>query len=150
MAASRLNRAARDQAVEKSLDAAIELDEVIGGTRTDAPALSALASSLIGSRPDAQSDSRALLNDARLASLYFRAVGRPDNGAYATERLDQILFLFAEINAAGLARFSPTDLAAIRDFCLGLNRELSAEAFCRVPESPFARNPRHLAFPHAD
>jgi hypothetical protein len=39
MANRHLNRAARDLAVEESLDAAIEIDEVINNKREDAPAL---------------------------------------------------------------------------------------------------------------
>lgn len=80
MANHHINRVARDLAVEQSLDAALELSEIICKKRQDAPALSVLARSLIGTQPEGGAPShRELLSNSQLASLSFRAANRPES-----------------------------------------------------------------------
>jgi hypothetical protein len=140
MANHNFSRVARDLAVEQSLDAAIEVDEVMHGKREDSPALSELVSLLIGSPAGVVPTKRELLSDARYTSLYHRAAGTSDGEFGSVKDLDGILDLLFQVNSAGLNNFSKKNLKFVQEFCLGLNRELVSEAFSRVPEPAFARS----------
>jgi hypothetical protein len=141
MANHHLNRVARDLAVEQSLDAAIEINEVINDKRQDAPALLKLASLLIGTESEGTAPSkRELLNDSQFASLSFRAAVSPGKDPASPQDLDLILDLLVRVIGAGLANFSRDDLTRIRDFCLGLNREFASEVASRIPEPVIARS----------
>lgn len=130
-----LDRVARDLAVEQSLDAAIELSEVIENKRDDAPALFRLASSLIGTKAGGGLPSeRDLLANSQLASLSFRASAINGKDPASLKAIDPILELLLEIAQAGPTKFSPENLGVIRDFCLGLNRALVLEVSDRIPE----------------
>jgi hypothetical protein len=139
-----VNRVARDLAVEESLDAAIEIDEVIREVRQDSPAFSKLIAILIGSPPrELSTIKKDLLSDSRLTSLYYRAAASSGKAGASAEDLDRVLKLLLSAGSTGLAKISRDDLAYVRDFCLGLNQELVAEAFGRSPKSPFARMRSH-------
>jgi hypothetical protein len=143
MATHHLNRVARDLAVEQSLDAAIELDEVIQGKRTDAPALTELVSTLMGSLGSEQAAVKnVLLSDSQLTSLYHGAARLSGRNYKSTVELNDVVDLLWTINSVGLCDLKPEQLSFVRDFCLGLNKELVAEAFSRVPEAPLSRS-RH-------
>jgi hypothetical protein len=146
-----ISRATRDLAVEQSLDAAIEIDEIIRGERTDSPHLTKLVSSLIGTGRDVGSARKELLKNSQFSSLYHRAAmlaGHEDDLSLDENDILSLLFL---IDSAGLSQFSSDKLAIVRDFCLGLNRQLVSESYSRVPEPPMARS-RHprsaLAYGH--
>ncbi|MGH6849677.1 MAG: hypothetical protein ACREDD_04385 [Methylocella sp.] len=135
-----LNRVARDLAVEQSLDAAIEINEVINHKRQDAPALLKLASLLVGTQSEGTAPSkRELLNNSQFASLSYRAAVST-KGPATSQDLDLILDLLLRAIGPGLADFSPDDLICIRDFCLGLNRELTSAVANRTPEPVLARS----------
>jgi hypothetical protein len=139
MTTHHLNRVARDLAVEQSLDAAIELDEVIQGKRSDAPALTELVSTLMGSIGGEQAAVKnVLLSDSQLMSLYHGAT-RLSGRNYT---LNDVVDLLWTINSVGLRHLKPEQLSFVRDFCLGLNKELVAEAFRRSPEPPLSSS-RH-------
>jgi hypothetical protein len=142
-----INRATRDLAVEQSLDAAIEIDEIIRGERTDSPHLTQLVTNLIGTGRDVGSAKKELLKNSQFSSLYHRAAMLAGQDSDTNDVLS-LLFL---IDSAGLSQFSPDKLTIVRDFCLGLNRELVSESYNRVPEPPMARS-RHpklaLAYGH--
>jgi hypothetical protein len=131
---------ARDLAVEQSLDAALEIDEVIRGVRTQAPAFERLISSLIGSPAhELNAVKKELLTDSRLTSLYYRAAKSPGKSTGSAEDLDLILELLVSIGSTDLSKISKDDLFRVRDFCIGLNQELVSEAFSRTPVPPLAR-----------
>lgn len=135
-----INRIARDRAVEQSLDAAIEIDEVIRGVRTEAPAFEELVSTLIGSPTgDFHAVKKELLNDSRLASLYYRAAKSSGNASATAEDIDHVLGLLLSAGSATLSQVPKDDLSFVRDFCVSLNQELVSEAFGRTPEPPLAR-----------
>jgi hypothetical protein len=139
MTAHRMNRVARDHAVEQSLDAAIEVDEIIRGARLDAPALKQLIFSLIGSPgKELNTIKKDLFNDSRLINLYYRAAA--SSGHASAEELDRVLDILFSAGVTDLAQMPKRDLAFIREFCLGLNQELVSEAFSRTPEPPLARS----------
>lgn len=133
------SRMARDMAVEQSLDAAIEIDEVVRGLRGASPALESLILNLIGSGGhDLGAVKRELLNNSRLTSLYFNAAkfAQPVD---STDELDELLsLLLRSIAETNLSAFPKQGLLRIRDFCIGLNKELVSEAFGRNPMPPFA------------
>jgi hypothetical protein len=134
-----MNRATRDLAVEQSLDAAIEIDEIIRGKRSDAPHLTQLVSSLIGSGRDEGSTKKDLLKNSQFSSLYHRAAMLAGEEDRPSDENDILSLLFL-IDSAGLSQFSREQLAIVRNFCLGLNRELVSESYSRVPEPPMARS----------
>jgi hypothetical protein len=143
MATHHLNRVARDLAVEQSLDAAIEIDEVIQGRRSDAPALTELVSTLMGSLGSEQAAVKnILLSDSQLTSLYHGAALLSGRNYTSTVELSDAVDLLWTINSVGLHQLKPEQLSFVRDFCLGLNKELVAEAFSRTPEAPLSRS-RH-------
>jgi hypothetical protein len=130
----------RDLAVEQSLDAAIEIDEVLRKKRRDAPAFSKLVASMVGSPTRRlKTVKKDLLSNSRLASLYYRAAASSKKASPSVGNLDAILKLLVSANAAGLSKLSKSDLSLVRDFCLALNEELVAEAFGRSPQPSFAR-----------
>jgi hypothetical protein len=145
-----INRATRDLAVEQSLDAAIEIDEIIRGERADSPHLTQLVTNLIGTDRDERSAKKELLRNSQFSSLYHRAAMLAGQEDCPPDETDILSLLFL-IDNAGLSQFSPDKLAIVRDFCLGLNRELVSESYNRVPEPPMARS-RHpklaLAYGH--
>ncbi|NTF43893.1 hypothetical protein [Rhizobium rhizogenes] len=150
MAIHSFSRVSRDLAVEQSLDAAMEVQEVIEGARTDSPALQSLVGSLIGSNSGHVPSKKDLLSDARFTSLYHRAASMEGREYASASELDEILELLFAVNSAGLHNFSSSNLLFVRDFCLGLNRELVGEAFGRTPEPAMARGRKQkLAFAHA-
>lgn len=150
MTTHHLNRVARDLAVEQSLDAAIEIDEVIQGKRSDSPALTDLVSSLMGSLGGAQAAVRNdLLSDSQFTSLYQRAASSSGRNYASAVELKDVVDLLLTINSGGLARFGKDQLSFVRAFCLGLNKVLVAEAFSRTPESPLSRA-RHQKLAPAD
>jgi len=134
-----MNRATRDLAVEQSLDAAIEIDEVIRGRRKDSPNLKQLVTSLIGSDRDAGSAKKELMKNSQFSSLYHRAAMSVDQDNRAANQED-VLSLLLAIDRVGLSQLSADQLAIVRKFCLGLNRELVSESFSRIPEPPLARS----------
>jgi hypothetical protein len=142
MTTHHLSRQMRDVAVEQSLDAAIELDEVIQGKSSDSPALTALVSSLMGSFEGAAPARNDLLSDSQFASLYYRAARSSGQDYASIVELNDLVDLLLTITSGGLARFKQEQLSLVRDFCLGLNRALVAEAFSGTPESPLSRT-RH-------
>jgi hypothetical protein len=138
MASHYVTRLTRDLAVEQSLDAAIEIDEIIRGVRQESPAFRDLILNLIGSSGrELNTLKKDLLNDSRLSSLYRRAAA--SSGKASAEDFDRVLELFFSAGSTGLSSLSEADLSLIRDFCLGLNRELVSEAYGRTPEPPLAR-----------
>ena len=135
------NRIARDLAVEQSLDAAIEIDEVIRGVRAQAPTFEDLISSLLGSSAhEFNAVKRELLADSRLTSLCYRAAKSSDKANDSAETLDHILELLVSIGSADFSKISRDDLFRVRDFCIGLNQELVSEAFVRTPEPSLSRS----------
>jgi hypothetical protein len=135
------NRMVRDLAVEQSLDAAIEIDEVIRGVKQRSPAFQALVSSLVGSPVhEFNAVKKELLSDSRLTSLYYRAMGSSGKSTGSMRDLDQVLELLLSVSSADLSNISRDDLLLVRDFCLGLNQELVSEAFSRTPEPPLSKN----------
>jgi hypothetical protein len=136
-----INRATRDLAVEQSLDAAIEIDEIIRGARSDSPHLTQLVANLIGTGRDVGCAKKELLKNSQFSSLYHRAAMLAGQEDRPTEENDILSLLFL-VDSVGLSQFSPDKLAIVRDFCLGLNRELVSESYNRVPEPPMARS-RH-------
>lgn len=138
------SRMARDLAVEQSLDAAIEIDEVIRGERSDAPTFAGLIASLIGSPTEELSVvKKALLADSRLTSLWYRAAGLSGRSKDFADNLDDVLQLLVSLGSADFSKISKDDLSRVRDFCIGLNQELVSEAFTRIPEPPLSRNRQH-------
>jgi hypothetical protein len=78
-----LNRFARDVAIEQSLEAAIEMSDVIAGKRSESPALSNLIHTLMGADIQEGSPSkRDLLGDSQFASISQRAAAL--SGRYCT------------------------------------------------------------------
>jgi hypothetical protein len=137
MAIHHMNRAARDLAVEQSLDAAIEIDEVIRGERDDAPHLRDLVESLIGTNRDEGTAKRDLMKNSQFTRLYHRATVSADQGHVSQ---DDILNLLLAIHQLGVKQFKEEQLSIVRKFCLGLNRELVSESYSRVPEPPLSRS----------
>jgi hypothetical protein len=136
-----LNRFARDLAIEQSLDAAIEISDVITGKRSDSPALSGLIHTLMGADAQGVSPSkRDLLSDSQFTSISQRAAALSGRHYTSTNELSDILDLLLKVNSVGLTNFSADDLNFIRDFCLGLNQSFVSEAFSKTPEPPLARS----------
>ena len=123
-----LNRVTRDQAVEQSLDAAIELDEFMRGDRKDAPALDTLRQIITGSAAD---------KNSQTVSLYHRAFVSAGQHATAESDWKKVAEL---LNAASIDKYTTEQLILLRDFCLGLNEVLIAEAFNRIPRPPLYRS----------
>ena len=134
-----LNRFARDVAIEQSLDAAIEMSDVIRGKRSDSPALSGLVHTLMGA-DDQKSSLSKLLTDSQFASISQRAAALSGRHYTSASQLSDILELLLKVNSVGLTKFTADDLNFIRDFCLGLNQSFVLEAFSRIPEPPLARS----------
>jgi hypothetical protein len=134
-----MNRATRDLAVEQSLDAAIEIDQVIRGDRAEAPMLSNLVKSLIGSGREPGPTKKDLLRDSQFSSLYYRAAMSAGSESAGSDE-NSVLNLLLLIDSAGLSHFSQEQLSIVRDFCLGLNRELVSESYNRTPEPPLSRS----------
>ncbi|SFM29571.1 hypothetical protein SAMN03159423_0471 [Bradyrhizobium sp. NFR13] len=135
MALHHMNRSARDLAVEQSLDAAIEIDEVIRGEREDAPHLRALVLSLLGTNRDEGNAKRDLMQNSQFTRLYHRATSATDGEVGQ----DDLLNLLLAVDDIGVRQFENEQLAIVRRFCLGLNRELVSESYNRLPEPPLAR-----------
>ena len=136
-----INRQGRDLAVEQSLDAAIELDEVIQGKSKKAPALTDLVLTLIGASREGTAPLRHdLLSDSQLASLYYRVARSTGQSYPSIDDLRNLVELLLTTRSGELASFKPEQLSFIRDFCLGLNRALVAEAFSLTPEPPLSRS----------
>jgi hypothetical protein len=147
MTTHHLNREARDLAIEQALDAAMEIEEVIEGKRKDAPALTTLVSNLMGSlsgEPHAVRNN--LLSNTQFTSLAARSSGRYYKSAI---ELKDVVDLLVQVTSTGVSRLTKEQLSFVREFCLGLNKELIAEAFGRVPESPLSRS-RHQKLVEAD
>jgi hypothetical protein len=136
-----IDRQGRDLAVEQSLDAAIELDEVIQGKSKKAPALTDLVLTLIGaSREGAAPLRHDLLSDSQLASLYYRVARSTGQSYPSMDDLRNLVELLLTTRSGELASFKQEQLSFIRDFCLGLNKTLVAEAFSLTPEPPLSRS----------
>jgi hypothetical protein len=89
-----LNRIARDLAIEQSLDAAIEISDVITGKRSDSPALSNLIHTLMGADDQGVSPSkRDLLTDSQFAGISQRAAALSGRHYTSTNELSDILDL---------------------------------------------------------
>jgi hypothetical protein len=122
----RVNRVARDLAVEQSLDAAIEIDEVIRGIREESPAFGKLISILIGSPAnELNAVKKQLLNDSRLASLYYRAAKSSGKATSSVEDVDYVLGLLLSAGSTVLSKISKEDLSFVRDFCIRLRGQTS-------------------------
>jgi hypothetical protein len=141
MTTHHLDRSARDRAVEQSLVAAIEINEVIRNLRSDAPGLLTLITMLLG-HPDKDHGNlrRDLLANSQLASLSFRAATSSGQLHGSKPELERILGLLLQVSQLGLDKFSRDDLVVIRDFALGLNRVLVEEISARIAEPPLARS----------
>ncbi|WP_370677335.1 hypothetical protein [Pleomorphomonas sp. PLEO] len=139
------SRMSRDLAVEQSLDAAMEIQEVISGEKVESPALRSLVEALIGSNGGGVYSKNDLLGKARIASLYGKAYAYGE--AYASsgvvvnqaEQLEPIIDLLLQVDSGNLSNIPKEGLAQIKNFCLGLNRTLAAEAFGRIPDAMQAR-----------
>ena len=136
MANFHLNRMARDLAVELSLDAAIELDEVIRGKLESTTALFHLAETLtrdVKGNPAGES--------SQTANLYRRAYAHVRSGQQQRPASDisDIVSKLVSVGKGTPLDADPEELQDLRDFCLGLNKELVSESYQRVPESPFTR-----------
>jgi hypothetical protein len=139
-------RIARDLAVEQSLDAAIEIDEMIRGDRADAPAFEVLLASLIGSTGlEFNAAKKELLADSRLTSLCYRAA-KLSSKLNVAESFDRMFELLIAIRSANFSQISKDDLSRVRDFCIGLNQELVSEAFARIPDPPLSRSRQNKLF----
>jgi hypothetical protein len=91
---------------------------------------------------------RCLLNDSQLASLSFRAAGSTGKDPASPQDLDLIFnLLMRVIIGPGLGNLSSNELSCIRDFCLGLNRELASEVASRIPEPVIAHSSRVESMP---
>src|ERR1700731_4818096 len=102
-----LNRIARDLAIEQSLDAAIEISDVITGKRSNSPALSNLIHTLMGADDQGVSPSkRDLLTDSQFASISQRAAALSGRHYTSTNELSDILDLLLKVNSVGLTHFS--------------------------------------------
>src|SRR5437016_4147633 len=118
MAAHYVNRIARDLAIEQSLDAAIELDEVIRGARKDSPALTNLVSNLMGPRSgEASGIKHDLLSDSQFASLYHRAALSSGKDSASVADLDEVVDLLFTADSLGVARLTPQQVSYVREFC---------------------------------
>lgn len=126
------NRIARDLAVEKSLDAAMEIDEVLSGDRDGAPSLKTLFPSFHGTSDHPAFNRKSLLSDSRTASLYRRAAAASGKVFTSLDDLAAGLESLTKIDADNLKGLDPEDLRFLRNFCLGLNRELITEAYSRA------------------
>ena len=146
MATHHLDRSARDRAVEQSLIAAIQINDVIRDLRSDAPGLVELMAMLLGRQDREHLQSRRdLLANSQLASLSFRAAASSGQTHDAQPAVERILDLVLQISRIGLNKFSKEELSILRDFCLGLNSVLVEEISTRGSEPPLARNrPRPL------
>jgi hypothetical protein len=141
-----MSRTARDLAVEQSLDAALEIDEVIRGDRNDAPHLQDLVTSLIGTNRDEGTAKRDLMKNTQFTRLYHRATTSAGQNNISQ---DDILNLLLAIHQLGVKQFNEEQLSIVRRFCLGLNRELVSESYNRAPEPPLARaRGQKLTFQH--
>jgi hypothetical protein len=101
-----LNRFARDLAIEQSLDAAIEVNDVIKGKRPDSPALSGLVHTLLGADDQGGSPSkRDLLSDSQFASISQRAAALSGRHYTSANELSDILDLLLQVNSVGLTIF---------------------------------------------
>lgn len=133
-----LNRIARDLAVEQSLDAAIEIVEVLKGKRSDSPALAELVSMLSGQVQN-RSVTHDLLSNSQTASLYHRAFAFSGKKYETAADLSDAVSILITVESDNLSKYNSEELSFLRDFCLGLNKELVSEAYHRVPEPPLAR-----------
>jgi hypothetical protein len=126
-----INRFARENCIEMSLDAAIELEQVLQKKKDDAPSLKTFTELMLGSKKTNQISKKDLLSNPQIANLYRRASGIADGKE--NEGVDKILTLFGKICEVGIKNFSAADLEFIRDFCLGVNRQLINESYGRIP-----------------
>lgn len=144
MASRHLDKLARDRAVEQSLIAALEVNEVLNNTRQDSPGLENLVAMLLG-RGDHENlpSKRELLADSQFASLSARAAKVTGQIYASADELERILELLLRASKAGLRNFSKDDLGFIRDFCLGLNSVFIEEISSRSePPMGRARHPQ--------
>jgi hypothetical protein len=140
MASHHLDRLARDRAVEQSLVAALEVNDVLRDKRKESPALVELISTLTGHR-DLENPrlKRDLLADSQFASLSSRAATYSGKDFGSSSELDGILSLLIQASKVGLTSFSKDQLSFIRDFCVGLNSVFVEEISTRMSEPPLAR-----------
>jgi hypothetical protein len=134
-----INRLAREHSVETSLDAALEIEQVIQGKLQDTPSLKKLVDMMLGTSDEGSVTRKDLLGNPQVANLYRRASGSSED-AQAVQ-IDRILTLFGNIYSVGVAKFEKSDLEFIRDFCLGVNRQLINESYSKLP-SPTVRKER--------
>lgn len=128
-----LSRLARDQSIEQSLDAAMEIEEVIAGRAKDAPSLKKLVQTLLGAPDnDGAQSRRHQFRNAQLVSLSQRAATASGRSFKSIEELHDMLSLLLRVSQIGLSAFEPEQLTFIRDFCLGLNRDFVAETYGRI------------------
>ena len=140
MASHHLDRLARDRAVEQSLMAAIEVNDVVRNLRDDAPGLVELIATLIGHQDlEGVASKRELLADLQFASLSSRAAKFSGELYGSASELDRILSLLLRVSRFGLSKFPKEDLEFIRDFCVGLNKVFVEELSSRTSEPPLAR-----------
>ena len=145
MANHHLDRLARDRAVEQSLVAAMEVNDVLRDRRSDAPGLVELISTLIGHQdPENVQLKRDLLSDSQFASLSSRAAKFSGHPYRSSSDLDRILSLLLAVSKVCLSKFTKDELGFIRDFCLGLNAVFVEELSSRNTEPPLARPPRPI------
>ncbi len=135
-----INRVARDVAIEQSLDAALEINQVLAGDAGTSPALSKLIVTLMGADQSSPSLQKDLLRDPQLASISQRAAAFSGRNYQSAQELANIVNLLLRVSSVGLENFDKQDLELLRDFCVGLNQSFLTEAASRTTEPPFAQN----------
>jgi hypothetical protein len=125
-----LSREDRDAAIEKSIDAAIQIEGLLKGLREDIPAFYELLEILFGSAEFSTQALETSLTNSSTASLYRRAwVAATQKPVERVAQLQAHLIELLDVPKEPSAR---KQLENLRDFCVSLNAELVNEAFERV------------------
>lgn len=140
-----LTRNDRDAAIEKSLDAAIELEGMRKGTRNDAPAFKDLLMALFGSGEPSQQLIDSSLSNSSTVSLYSRTLSAATHSSYDTVAALRDILLDYVVADHGVARDANARLASLVEFCVSLNSELVSDAYKRVSPPAIPRESKRLS-----
>jgi hypothetical protein len=124
-----------DELTVLSLDAAIELDRILGGEDADANVISRFIGAIQSNGIVCRQGTANYLADPRTADLYARALtSATGNSIGSIDQLnDAVLAVAAAYKDAGTLGWNKS-LSALRDFCLALHSVLIADTLPHAEE----------------
>ena len=125
-----LGRKAQLEAIDLTLAAAIELDQILRGERHDAPKLDTLTRTLLQDPEDLnESRSVGLRSCPQAVNLFSRALSdQPHPDVQSTSEMDEKFFNLEEIlkktSDGDIEKLTKEEIEEIKIFCLNLNSAL--------------------------